>query len=108
MKKLFVGVVALLALVPRASFSINMCTSVLTIKAANDQDCVGKISQRARRAGFETETSGNTIFINFGDNVVAARCIRTNIVAMSAVHVVEGQSCPLLDKVAYAIRDGAP
>ncbi len=77
----------------------SACTAFVRIDEENAQACLNLVRSKTKDAGFNGSKTGESYFFWFGQNVVSARCVDGNIVAMAAYHNQNDRACPLLDRI---------
>jgi hypothetical protein len=87
----------------RAS-AASACTAWISFEGPPEA-CMAMIARRTSSLGFRADTTRDTHFFWFGDNVVTARCIsEKGVIALAAYHQQNGRACPLSDQIRTAIE----
>lgn len=73
----------------------------------NDNDrraCVRDVESQTSRGGYRSQTTLDTLFFWFGDDVVTARCLTRTLVVFSSYDYRAQDACPLLNQIKNTVR----
>jgi hypothetical protein len=72
---------------------------------ANDRRaCVRDVESQASRGGYKSQTTLDTLFFWFGDDVVTARCLSRTLVVFASYDYRSQDACPLLNQIKDTLR----
>jgi hypothetical protein len=72
---------------------------------ANDRKaCVRDVENQASQGGYRSQTTLDTLFFWFGDDVVTARCLTRTLVVFSSYDYRAQDACPLLNQIKNTVR----
>lgn len=72
---------------------------------ANDRRaCVRDVESQASRGGYRSQTTLDTLFFWFGDDVVTARCLSRTLVVFASYDYRSQDACPLLNQIKDTLR----
>ncbi len=66
--------------------------------------CVRDVESQASRGGYRSQTTLDTLFFWFGDDVVTARCLTRTLVVFSSYDYRSQDACPLLNQIKNTLR----
>ena len=66
--------------------------------------CVQDVENQASRAGYKSQTTLDTLFFWFGDDVVTARCLTRTLVVFASYDYRSSNACPLLNQIKNTLR----
>ncbi len=72
--------------------------------ANNRRACVQDVESQASRGGYRSQTTLDTLFFWFGDDVVTARCLTRTLVVFSSYDYRSQDACPLLNQIKDTLR----
>lgn len=66
--------------------------------------CVRDVESQTSRGGYKSQTTLDTMFFWFGDDVVTARCLTRTLVVFSSYDYRSQDACPLLNQIKNTLR----
>jgi hypothetical protein len=66
--------------------------------------CVRDVESQASRGGYKSQTTLDTLFFWFGDDVVTARCLTRTLVVFSSYDYRSQDACPLLNQIKNTLK----
>ena len=66
--------------------------------------CVRDVESQAQKAGYRSQTTQDTLFFWFGDDVVTARCLTRTLVVFASYDYRSQNACPLLNQIKDTLR----
>jgi hypothetical protein len=66
--------------------------------------CVRDMESQVSRGGYKSQTTLDTMFFWFGDDVVTARCLTRTLVVFSSYDYRSQDACPLLNQIKNTVR----
>ena len=66
--------------------------------------CVRDVEGQTARGGYRSQTTLDTMFFWFGDDVVTARCLTRTLVVFSSYDYRSQDACPLLNQIKNTLR----
>lgn len=70
----------------------------------NKNSCVRDVELQAQQAGYRAQTTQDTLFFWFGDDVVTARCLSRTLVVFASYDYRSTNACPLLNQIKNTLR----
>jgi len=66
--------------------------------------CVRDVESQVSRGGYKSQTTLDTLFFWFGDDVDTARCLTRTLVVFSSYDYRSQDACPLLNQIKNTVR----